>query len=175
MMNTKQIQVFIFIFMIPLVVVGQLKELSLFENLVDKTWIADGKWENGSPFKQEVRLQFDLQGTLVIANTKGIIGELQTESGDEDLELGNRNHGVRQYNGEHDEIRFWEFDFFGNVTEGIVFAEGNNIIYQYNYDGLQLTDMWEYIDDSTYNFKVGVYNNGKWKQLFLNTTFKAQK
>jgi hypothetical protein len=34
-----------------------------------------------------------------------------------------------------------------------------------------VTDMWEYIDDSTYNFKVGNYQNGIWKQVYLSTQF----
>lgn len=147
--------------------VGQTRDLSLFRNLVDKTWSAQGKWDNGTEFKQDVSFHFDLDNSIVIANSKGFINEEQTK-------FGNRNHGIRQYDKASNTIKFWEFDVFGNVTKGIVFSEGKNIIYQYTYGEATLTDMWEYVDNSTYNFKVGTYNNGKWEQVYLSTVFKEK-
>jgi len=34
---------------------------------------------------------------------------------------------------------------------------------------------WEYIDDNTYNFTIGEYDDGQWKQKYLETQFKALK
>ena len=149
--------------------IGQTKELSIFENLVNKTWSAEGQWENNGPqFKQEVSFYFDLENTIIITKSKGFINKEQTK-------FGNRNHGVRQYDKSTNTIKFWEFDVFGNVTKGTVVAENKNMIYQYKYDGAIITDMWEYIDDSTYSFKVGSYNNGTWEHIYLNTVFKEKK
>lgn len=152
-----------------MVIIGQVKDLSLFENLVNKTWSAQGQWENDGPkFKQEVRFYFDLENTIVIAKSKGFINKEQTK-------FGNRNHGVRHYDKATNTIRFLEFDVFGNVTKGTVVSEGKSIIYQYKYGDSVITDMWEYVNDYTYNFKVGTYKDGQWEQLYLNTVFKALK
>ncbi len=35
--------------------------------------------------------------------------------------------------------------------------------------------MWEYVNDSTYHFIVGDYQDGTWKQTYLKTQFKAKK
>ncbi len=149
--------------------VGQVKELELFENLVNKTWSAKGQWENNGPqFKQEVSFHLDLENTIVVTESKGFINKEQTKFGD-------RNHGIRQYDKKTNTIKFWEFDVFGNVTKGTVVAQGKNIVYQYQYGESLITDMWEYVDDSTYNFKVGICNNGIWEQLYLNTVFKEIK
>ena len=98
----------------------------------------------------------------------GFVDKAQTK-------LGPRNHGVRQFDEETNTIKFWEFDVFGGLTKGTVFAEGKNILYQYKYGNSVVTDMWEYVDDATYNFKVGNYENGKWKQVYLSTKFVMQK
>ena len=159
----------IIVCLLPLFGFGQDQELSIFNNLIDKTWSAEGQWENNGPkFKQEVHFSFNLEGSIVIANSKGYINKEQTKFGD-------RNHGIRQYDQSAKAIKFWEFDVFGNVTKGTVFAEGKNIIYQYQYGDSVITDMWEYVNDSTYNFKVGSYSNGTWEQVYLSTVFKEQK
>ncbi len=106
-----------------------------------------------------------MNGTIILAESVGYIDKEQTK-------LGQRNHGIRQYDEKSNVIRFWEFDVFGGVTKGIVFSEGKNIVYQYEYGGVSITDMWEYVDDSTYNFKVGNYKDGVWIQIYLSTQFK---
>lgn len=113
-------------------------------------------------------LKYALNNTIVIVNSTGFIDKKQTE-------LGLRNHGIRQFDKASDGIKFWEFDVFGGLTEGIVLSQGKNIFYQYNYGGSLVTDMWEYVDDNTYNFKVGDYEDGVWKQIYLNTKFKVIK
>ncbi|OUS01446.1 hypothetical protein A9Q86_06595 [Flavobacteriales bacterium 33_180_T64] len=168
MMNVNQIKIALLLLFVPMLAIGQLKELSLFENLVDKTWCIEGEWKSGTAFKQEVRMKYDLQGTLVVVETKGFVDEEQTE-------LGNRNHGIRQYDGSSKTIKFWEFDAFGNLTKGTVFAEDKNIVYQYYYEGEMLTEMWEYVDDSTYNFKIGSYIDGRWSDVYIDSVFKEKK
>ena len=143
-------------------------KLSAFDHLVGKTWKADGKWGNGSQFVQETTFTYSLNKIIVIAESIGFVDKAQTK-------LGPRNHGIRQFDAASNTIKFWEFDVFGGVTEGTVFIRGKNIIYQYEYGTTVVTDMWEYVDDSTYNFKVGNYENGEWKQVYLSTKFVLQE
>lgn len=142
---------------------SQKTELSSFENLIGKTWKAEGKWGDGSKFSQEVYFEFTLDSSLVISNTKGIV--------DDTHKLSPRSHGVRQFDKASNSIKFWEFTFDGAKTFGNVVFDGKNIIYQYRYKEAILTDMWEYVNDTTYNYKVGNYMNGIWIQTYLNTTF----
>ncbi len=150
--------------LIPVFCFAQNKRLSIFDNLVGKTWVAEGVWQNGNPFKQEKTFEYSLDSTIVIANTLGFIDKTQTK-------FGKRNFGIRQYDKNSDSIRFWEFDVFGGLNTGTVLAEGKNLFYQYEYGGMQLTNMWEFVNDRIYNFKVGIRKNGRWAKLFLNTKF----
>ncbi|MEM8567769.1 MAG: hypothetical protein AAGF85_15010 [Bacteroidota bacterium] len=157
----------------PLILTAQTKDLSIFDNLVGKTWYAEGKWGDGSSFKQQVHFEYNLGDNIVIAKSDGFTNQEQTA-------YGNRNLGIRKLDAETGEINFWEFDVFGGLTEGEVKAAGKNILYQYQYGESFITDMWEYVNDSTYNFMVGDYKDGKWNQVYLKTTFnriskKAEK
>ncbi|WP_282056710.1 hypothetical protein [Maribacter luteus] len=160
--------ILIFILLISTVTYAQKSNLSMFNNLVGKSWKASGTWGDGNKFDQEIRFHFSLDSTIVIAESYGYINKEQTKT-------GLRNHGIRQYDKNTDSIKFWEFDVFGGLTKGSVYSEGKNIIYQYTYGTSTVTDMWEYVDDSTYNFKVGSYENGEWKQVYLRTKFKKVK
>ncbi|MCL6293602.1 hypothetical protein [Jejuia spongiicola] len=163
----KRIVVIFLIVFMPIVTMGQSAELSIFENLIDKTWKADGNWGDGSKFIQEITFKYDLEKTIIIADSKGFIDKEQTQ-------IGDRNMGIRKFDAASKTIKFWEFDVFGGVTEGTVLAEGKNIIYQYQYGTSVVTDMWEYVNDNTYNFKVGTYEKGVWKQVYLSTQFIRQ-
>ncbi len=163
--NVKKI--IVVLFLIPIVSFCQNSELSIFENLVGKKWIAEGSWGDGSQFKQEVIYEYSLDGAIVITNSIGFIDKEQKT-------LGPRNHGVRMYDEESDTIKFWEFDVFGGLTIGIVFTIGKDIYYQYPYGNSFITEVWEYIDETSYNFKVGNYEDGEWKQLYLSTQFLAK-
>ncbi|WP_108802080.1 hypothetical protein [Aquimarina sp. Aq107] len=143
-------------------------DLSIFENLINKEWKANGTWGDGTMFKQETIFKFELNQTIVIAKSKGFTDKKQTK-------YGLRNHGIRKFDQETNTIKFWEFDIFGGVTEGTVIPDGKNILYQYHYGNSLVTDMWEYVDNNTYNFKVGNYLNGKWEQIYLETQFKAER
>ena len=160
---------FILLFIvIPLIGFSQNKQLSIFDNLIGKTWKADGNWNNGSEFKQEKTFEYSLDSTIVIVNSIGFIDQERTK-------LGKRNFGIRQYNKNSDSIKFWEFDVFGGLTTGIVFAKDKNLYYQYEYVGSEITNMWEYVNDTTYNFKVGIWKNETWEQILLNTQFIANE
>ena len=149
----------------PILAWGQEDKLQGFDNLINKTWIAEGEWPNGLVFKQEVTFSYDLNKTIVIANSKGFTDKDQTE-------YGNRNHGIRQYNEANDRVEFWEFDVFGGVTTGIVVFNGKDMYYQYTYGDNVFTDYWEYINDDTYKYTVGNYKDGQWEVIYLETEFK---
>ncbi len=144
----------------------QNSDLSIYKNLVDKTWKLEGTWGDGSKLKQEITFEYHLNKSIVIAKTIGYTNKAQTK-------FGERNYGIRKYDATSKQIKFWEFDVFGGVTTGKIYLEGKNIVHQYQYgDDTTLTDMWEYVDDSTYNLKIGKYKNGIWEQVYLNTPIK---
>lgn len=147
---------------------AQNSKLEMFNHLVSKTWKANGNWGDGSKFYQENTFNYALDSNIVIVKTIGFTNKLQTK-------IGSRNHGVRQFDKSLNKVLFWEFDIFGGLTKGSVYNQGKNIIYNYKYGNSEITDMWEYVNDSTYNFKVGNYKDGKWKQVYLNTTFNQVK
>ncbi len=143
------------------------EHLSVFENLMGKTWFAEGEWGNNTKFKQEIEFKYDLGGTLVISDAEGFTNQEQTT-------YGPRNHGIRKFDKESNTIKFWEFDVFGGVTTGSVEAKGKDFIYTYSYGASVVTDYWEYVNDNTYNFTVGNYVDGQWKQIYLKTKFEAR-
>lgn len=151
--------------LIPILTLGQSTELSMFDNLIGKTWKAEGNWGDGSKFSQEIDINYSLDGSIVVSESIGFVDKEQTK-------LGIRNHGIRQFDKKSNTVKFWEFEVFGELTEGIVFSEGKNLVYQYNYGDSKVTDLWEYVNDSTYHFKVGEYKNGQWIQTYLTTQFK---
>ena len=123
-------------------------------------WKAEGNWGDGSKFYQVTTFEYDLNGTLVLARAEGYTDQQQTT-------IGARNHGIRQYNPEEDKILFWEFDVFGGMTTGEVTFEGNNMFYSYAYGGSLLTDGWIKQADGSYEYIVGVRENGEWRQTYL--------
>ncbi len=147
---------------------AQKSPLTAFEPFMGKTWKAEGAWGDGSVFKQETSFRYSLDSTVVIAKSLGFTNREQTS-------YGLRNYGIRQYDSATSTFKFWEFDTFGGLTTGQVVISGKNILYQYQYGGTALTDMWEYVNDSTYVFKVGNYEKGQWKQIFLETQFDEIK
>nr|WP_299067550.1 VOC family protein [uncultured Allomuricauda sp.] len=161
---------YILLWILPLVaqVDAQQNKLAIFDNLIGRTWIAEGNWGDGSKFKQEIEFQYDLDSALVLTNAKGYTNKEQTA-------YGTRNHGIRKFDMETNSIKFWEFDVFGGLTEGTVKNKGKDIIYTYSYGESVVTDYWEYVDSNTYNFTVGAYEDGKWKQQYLTTQFTSPK
>lgn len=160
--------IFLLSFLFSFSSVAQKEKLTAFEPLVGANWTAEGKWGDGSIFKQETAFTYGLSGNIVIARSKGFIDKEQTVFGD-------RNHGIRKFDEETKQLRFWEFDVFNGLTEGIIVISGKNIYYQYTYGDSLITDGWEFVDKDTYSFKVGVYDDGEWEEVYLNTTFRKMK
>jgi len=159
---------FLFIGLLPLSAFSQstIKHpLSIFNNLVNKTWEINSQWNNGPAFKQSTSIEFALDSQIVITRTKGFIDKDQSQ-------MGNRNHGVRQYNTKTNTIEFYEFDIFGGKTEGHVFSEGKNVVYQYQYGDAYISEMWEYQNDSTYQLIIGEYEDSKWLKIYLKGILK---
>jgi hypothetical protein len=136
----------------------------VFAPLVGKTWHAQGNWANGDSFQQEIRFHWDLEEAVVIAQSDGVIDPTRKT-------WGQRNHGIRYWNKSEEKLQFAEYDIFGTVTEGTISIREDNIYYHYNYGGFLLTDAWEKVDEYTYDFKVGVFSKGDWKDVYLNTQF----
>lgn len=143
---------------------AQEKPLDIFKPLENYVWKAEGVWSDGSQFKQEISFKFSLNSQLVNVQTLGYVNKEQTE-------FGLRNQGIRQYDQKLEKIRFWEFDVFGGLTKGTVEAVGDNLIYTYDYGGTTVTEMWIYKNERTYDYIVGIIEDGKWQTKFLETEF----
>lgn len=161
-------KIFLLLITFPCLLTAQQPNWGTFENLVNKTWEAEGKWGNGSPFKQSIHYTYDLAEQLIIAKSKGFIDKAQKK-------IGDRNHGIRKYDLEAKKFVFWEFDVFGGVTHGDLILDNKNITYQYQYGNSVVTDRWEYVNDSTYTFTIGAFENGTWAQKYLETTLRQKK
>ena len=138
-----------------------------FGPLMDKTWIANGEWGNGSVFKQEVTFKQGLDGQLVQAESLGFTDPEQSQ-------FGLRNIGIRRYDPEKKSLVFFEFDVFGGLTTGTIETSGKDILYHYEYGGTMLTDEWKFVDEMTYQYTVGTKENGQWISKYLETKFVAK-
>ncbi|MCK8479812.1 hypothetical protein [Psychroserpens algicola] len=147
---------------------SQSSKLIIFENLVNKTWKAEGKWGDDSKFKQISTFEFALDSSIVIVKSEGYVDQKQEK-------FGMRNHGIRKYDKETNTILFWEFDVFGGLTKGELILEGKNMYYNYKYGNSIITDAWLWVNENEYNFKVGTYENGEWVQVYLETKFYSNK
>ncbi|MGB0869131.1 MAG: hypothetical protein ACPGSD_06010 [Flavobacteriales bacterium] len=143
---------------------SQNKALLNLSHLTNKSWKTEGKWKNGNSFIQNIKFEYSLDSTLLKSKTYGFIDSTETE-------FGLRNEGIRQFDKSSKSIRFWEFDIFGGCTTGEFIIEDKSFYYVYNYEGMLLTDYWQFIDENTYILTVGTYEEGKWKQKFIETTF----
>lgn len=152
----------------PVILLGQNPLIDGFKPLMNKTWKASGTWGNNTSFKQEVQFKFGLDSMIVIAESLGYTNEAQSE-------YGPRNHGVRQYDQSSNSVKFWEFDVFGGLTTGDVLFDKRDIYYSYQYGDTQVTDYWGYMNDSSYNYTVGIYQDSQWVQKFLETEFVSIK
>ncbi len=141
--------------------------IEAFEDLMEKTWAIESEWGDGTIFKQELTVEYGLNRTIIISKTKGFTDPDRTQ-------FGNRSYGIRQYNEESGEIRFWEWDTFGGLTEGRVVVDGRDFLFIYNYQDMKFVDIWEYLDDETYSFKVMSYENDEFGDLYLKGAYKSK-
>ena len=142
-----------------------------FGNLVGSKWESSGKWTDGTPFSQEVVVSGSLRGKLIKVQTYSNEGGAGTER-------TLRNDGIRAWDATASKMRFWEFDIHGGITEGYCTVDGSDIYYHYHYDPgggiMKLTDGWIQKDRDTYDYKVGVFENGKWTKVFLEAVMRRQ-
>lgn len=142
--------------------------IAFYEAQIGKTWVIDAKWGDGSPFKQELTLTYGLQGQVVYVHTKGYIDQERTV-------IGDRNFGVRKYDEETGKVLFWEFDAFGGVTTGEVVSQGRDLWYIYQYGEQTIADIWEYLDDETYAFRVVSFDNNEVGDMYLKGAYRLKE
>lgn len=141
--------------------------LAFYEVQMGKTWEIEAKWGDGSLFKQELTIAYGLQDNIVQTLTRGYINPERTEFGD-------RSVGIRKYDQESGKVLFWEFDTFGGVTTGEVISKDRDIWYVYSYQDKTIADIWEYLDDETYAFRVVSYDNGEIGDMYLKGAYKLK-
>jgi hypothetical protein len=147
------------------------KQLLVFENLIGGTWTIKADLEDGEVFHQKHQYEWSLDKRIVKVKTRGTIDE-------DTKEFGLRDEGIRAYNPKDSTIRFWEFDVFGGVTEGLVLIDNDNFEYIYNYSGHTLRHKWIYVDSDTYEFIILSEKDGKMTELlrsaFTRSFFKEK-
>jgi hypothetical protein len=133
-------------------------------------WAAEGAWSNGTAFRQEQAYSWELDSTLIGVATYGAqnTGELAAQS-----------YGIRAWSSAEQRMLFWEFNTSGGITSGRVGADGEEgFFYEYTYavngTSRTLRDVWRRIDENTYAFTVGEYDNGSLQTVFLEATFRRK-
>ena len=140
--------------------------LDAFRNLAGSTWISEGDQLGGHQGKTVKRMEWGLDSTIV---------KVKTYTTDpKTLTFGLRNEGIRAYNAATASWEFYEFDKFGGVTKGEVYAIGKSIYYEYPYGEYLLLDSWEYVSDDEYKYTVSSLENGEIKQQFHQGVFKRK-
>lgn len=139
--------------------------LVVFEQFVTGKWEMNGTWSNGQKFRQAQTFEWGLDKKIVKVKTFGTINQ-KTGA------YGLRNEGVRAWDAQKKQIVFWEFDVFGGITQGTCTVEGHNIYYDYPYQGKNFRDSWVYINPNKYEYKVGLYENGKWIKIYHESFYQ---
>lgn len=147
---------------------AQESSLSVFDNLLESTWISEGKQLGGHDGKTVKEISTGLNGKII---------KVKTYTTDpETLEFGLRNEGIRTFNSETKQLEFYEFDKNGGVSKGIIIVEDNNIHYQYSYGDLLLRDSWIYQSSDEYLYRVcSVSEEGECLQTYHEGKFVRQK
>lgn len=142
------------------------EQLKPFENLIGGIWKAEGRWGNGQPFKSEKQFHWGPGRRIVRVATKGFTDQAATV-------YGERNQGIRILTAEGS-LLMYEFDVFGGITKGEISTDGANIYYDYDYGGTMIRDAWQFIDQNTYRYIVGVWKEGRWEAKYLETEFRRE-
>lgn len=161
----------LFLILIPLFFSSIIKSqntLQIFDDFIGKKWVANGTWKDGSTFKQELTFTKDLNGRIIKVQTNGFINS-------ENTAWGKRNFGVRYWDEKSQKILFIEFDVFGGVTTGTAFSNAHgDLLYQYPYHGMLLTERFKKIDDNSYQYIIGTYEDSTFTEQFLSTEYKVR-
>ena len=136
--------------------------------LIGGKWVVEGKWPNGGAFKQEQIYEWGLNKSIIKVKTLGSIDEKGT--------FGLRNEGIRAWDSKANVMKMWEFDVFGGITVGIADVEGNSHYFEYDYADSGKTrkfrDLWTKVGPDLYDYKVGIFEDGKWQSVFLESQYK---
>ncbi len=136
------------------------------QNLIGGTWHLDAKWGDGTPHLLDITYKSSLNGKLLKTTTYGNVSKTG-------YERGLRNEGIRAFDATNTTMVFYEFDVFGGITKGEIKYRNKDIYYTYSYgvgdQQMTITDQWQYVDNDTYNYTIGVYNfeTQTWDQQFL--------
>jgi hypothetical protein len=145
--------------------------LSEFANLVGGRWETQGKWTNGKEFHQAKEHAWELTKHIMVVKTYDFIDAKKFDN-------ALRNYGIRAYDSLSNQINFFEFNSFNSLVSGKCVVEGKNIYFHYDYkmgdQTFHLTDSWVFVNKDTYEYKVGIFNNGVWEQVFLASTYKRK-
>ena len=140
-----------------------------FEPLMNAQWKAEGKWKDGTPFKQEVSYRWSEDEQSVIMVTNSYLDTTYTD-------FGQFSEGVHVWDTISNTIKFQVKDIHGNVIDGSVRTKVKTIMYEYVYEdelGVKtyMTDALIWIKPDKYMFKVGTMKDGEWEEVYLETYF----
>lgn len=139
--------------------------LAIFEQFTTGKWEMNGQWSNGKKFRQAQIFKWSLNKKIVKVQTFGTVNQKTGQ-------FGLRNEGIRAWDATKKQIVFWEFDVFGGITKGICTVEGKNIYYDYLYMGKNFRDSWVFVNANKYEYKVGVYEQGKWLKVYHQSFYQ---
>ena len=140
-----------------------------FEALMNAEWKAEGKWKDGTPFKQEVSYSWADDEESVNMETKSYLDSTFTD-------FGKFSNGVHTWDTISNSIKFKVEDIHGNVIDGNVRTKVKTIMYEYVYEnelGMKtyMTDALIWIKPDKYMFKVGTMKDDEWEEVYLETYF----
>ncbi len=148
-------------------VFAQENSINAFETLADAKWVSEGIQLGGFEGRTVYEMKWDLNKKIVRVNSFSTDPKTK--------EFGFRAVGVRVYNKENGRLEFYEFDKFGGITQGTILIDGQNLHFEYEYNGAFLRDSWIYVNGDKFKFIVGTWEDGKWSQKFHETTFVKAK
>jgi hypothetical protein len=143
---------------------------AFFATLAGGEWHGTGRWASGGSFVQVHRYERAPDGIIVRAQT------LIPDSASGRLIV--RAEGVRAWDQAAGLMRFWEFDRAGGITSGRVGVQDDVVYYEYQYaiggQERTLRDTWRANADGAYDYRVGIWQDGSWKQIFLDAQFRRR-
>jgi hypothetical protein len=140
-----------------------------FEALMNAEWKGEGKWKDGTPFKQEINYRWGSGEEDVRMETKSY---LDTTFSD----FGKFSDGIYTWDTITNSIQFKVEDIHGKVIDGTVLNKQKTILYQYvveNELGMKtyMTDALIWIKPDKYLFKVGTMKDDEWVEVYLEVCF----
>lgn len=143
-----------------------------FEPLMNATWKAEGKWKDGTPFKQEINYAWSDDNETVELVTKSYLDTSFTT-------FGVYSQGVIAWDTLTNSIAFKLTETNGNVIDGKVKTKQKTILYEYvleNELGMKtyLTDALIWIKPDKYLLKVGRLEKDEWEDVYLEAYFFKQ-